>query len=245
MKQKRVLTYFLCIILSVCFVGCSHGQSSKKDANNPAIIWELLTDEDGCPVTPTFDIKTSNYHITSAVLMENGVITALTKKDLIQTFAKKTEGKQISKPKDNNGGFIPQSVTKRFVRDRGERITQIFEQAAIINFKNNMKFEYALVESDGLDKEEIDQDSVNETVMKIYGLQPKGTSYTSINEYEGLVPLEDYKYAAIMFIPEVAVVKGEYKTSTLTYHYPCVNDAGFLNGIFLMIQSDNVEVIPD
>ncbi len=35
----------------------------------------------------------------------------------------------------------------------------------------------------------------------------KGTSYAG----EGLVPSEDYKYGAILFIPKVSVVTGEYQ----------------------------------
>lgn len=245
MKPRHLLTYLLCAALIFGLFGCSKEKPSAEASEKPAVKWEVPMDEDGDPITPAFDTEVDGCHITGAVLMKDGVITALTKKDLIQTFTRKTEGKQNHKPKDNNGGFIPQSLTKRFVKNKGERITRIFERAATINFEISMKFECTLMETDRLDKEEIDQESVDETVMKVYGLRTKGSSYTSINEYEGLAPSEDYKYAVVMFIPEVAVVKGKYKTSTLTYHYPCVNDAGYLNGIFLMIQSDNVEVIPD
>lgn len=135
---------------------------------------------------------------------------------------------------------MPMGLTEQFAKVYAGRITALFERASLIGISGSMDFTRRLTAHGELSEKEIDQSDVDAAVEQAYGLQKKGTSYAG----EGLVPSEDYKYGAILFIPKVSVVTGEYQGELLTYHYPCVNDAGFLDGIYLMIQSDEAEAIP-
>lgn len=124
------------------------------------------------------------------------------------------------------------------------RITQIYEHASLIGL-NSTDFERRLAERGDLAEEDVDQANVDEAVKRAYGLQTKGVSYASANDAERLAPSEGYKYSAILFIPKISAAAGAYQSNPLTYHYPCVNAAGFLDGIFLVMQSDKAEDIPD
>lgn len=242
MKPKHLLvcTFFIALIFGLW--GCSKEESLEEGTKKSEVKWEVPMDEEDVPDVPVFDIETANYHITSAVLMENGVMRALTEKFFLQITTEEMDRRQSDQSMDGKS-FVPKNLTERFVKDDAERITALYKRAALINFSASIDFVRTMVECEGAGEEKIDQASVDGAILGAYGLQTKGASYTSANEYEGLVPSKDYKYAAILFVPKVAVVTGEYKSITLTYHYPCVNDAGFLDGTFLMIQSDKAEDI--
>lgn len=243
MKPRHLLTYLLCAALIFALFGCSKEKALEESPKKPAVQWDVPMNDDGDPDTPVFDMEEDGCHITGAVLMKDGVITALTEKEFLQTVTGETEKEQTSE--FEGGDFVPMGLTEQFAKDYAGRITALFERAALIGISDGMDFTRRLTAHGELSKKEIDQADVDAAVEQAYGLEKKGMSYTSAEGYEGLAPSEDYKYGAILFIPKVAVVTGEYKGETLTYHYPCVNDAGFLDGIYLMVQSDEVEVIPD
>ena len=238
MKLRHLLTYLLCAALIFGLFGCSKEKPSAEAPKKPAVKWEVPINENGDPDTPVFDMEENGCHITGAVLMEDGVVTALTEKEFLQIVSGATEKAQTGE--SEGGDFVPTGLTEKFSKDYAGRITVLFKRAALIGISGGMDFTRKLSAHGELSKKEIDQADVDAAVEQTYGLQKKGTSYGG----EGLVPTEDYKYGAILFIPKVAVVTGEYQGEPLTYHYPCVNDAGFLDGIYLMVQSDEAEAIP-
>ncbi|SCK01618.1 Uncharacterised protein [uncultured Eubacterium sp.] len=242
MKPRHLLTYLLCAVLIFGLFGCSEEKPSAETPKKPAVKWEVPMNEEDLPDVPVFDMEEDGCHITGAVLMKDGVITALTEKEFLQIVTGETEKEQIGE--FEGGDFVPMGLTEQFAKGYAGRITALFERAALIGISDGMDYTRRLTAHGELSKKEIDQADVDEAVEQAYGLEKKGMSYTSAEGYEGLAPSEDYKYGAILFIPKVAVVTGEYKGETLTYHYPCVNDAGFLDGIYLMVQSDEVENIP-
>lgn len=243
MKPRHLLAYLLCAVLIFGLFGCSEEKPSAETPKKPAVKWEVPMNEEDLPDAPVFDMEEDGSHITGAVLMKDGTITALTEKEFLQIVTGETEKEQIGE--FEGGDFVPMGLTEQFAKDYAGRITALFERAALIGISNGMDFTRRLTAHGELSKKEIDQADVDAAVEQAYGLEKKGMSYTSVEGYEGLAPSEDFKYGAILFIPKVAVVTGEYKGETLTYHYPYVNDAGFLDGIYLMVQSDEVEAIPD
>ena len=238
MKPRHLLTYLLCAALIFGLFGCNKEKLSAEAPKKPAVKWEVPMNEEDLPDVPVFDMEEEGCHITEAVLMEDGVITALTEKELLQIVTRETEKEQTGE--FEGGDFVPMGLTEQFAKVYAGRITALFERASLIGISGSMDFTRRLTAHGELSEKEIDQSDVDAAVEQAYGLQKKGTSYAG----EGLVPSEDYKYGAILFIPKVSVVTGEYQGEPLTYHYPCVNDAGFLDGIYLMIQSDEAEAIP-
>ena len=70
--------------------------------------------EEDLPDVPVFDMEEEGCHITEAVLMEDGVITALTEKEFLQTVTRETEKEQTGE--FEGGDFVPMGLTEQFAK---------------------------------------------------------------------------------------------------------------------------------
>ncbi|MGF6375663.1 hypothetical protein M2140_000712 [Clostridiales Family XIII bacterium PM5-7] len=243
MKKKTLYIVILCIVLSIMTASCGKEDreietKTKTKTNN--IQWNVpILAEDDKP--SHLDIKMDDYHITSAVLLEDGIASELSKEeylDLIDFI----EVVELKKTEPNSSLRIT-DVKKKYDVDQLKRVTQIFFKANFIQMKSE-----AIIEREYNTDEAIKE--IDEILREDYKVKTRGASYTSKNETEGLYPTESDTYAAILFIPKIVEFAGSYavsenKTLPIHYCYPWTNKQDYLDGIYILVESKDVNNIPE
>lgn len=246
MVKKSFFVMILCVTLCISLSSCTTEEKIKTEVKKGEIQWNVPVAAEG--VEPSsFYIEKDSYHITSAIKLEDGIAIALSKKDYM-TIIEKTEEITV---KDSAGHSALKITEAKKVFDftQQKRVSQIFDEAAFINIKSEAKVERQFIGDDSK-KEDINQKEIDSLLLGLYNAKIKGISYTSAHETEGLAPSGDYKYAAILFIPKVMRFTGNYEIEgkdsfPFKYDYPCVNDRGYLDGMYLLIESKETKNIPD
>lgn len=242
MNQKRAL--FISIIIIALLAIVIYIATNKSDDKNNTFSGEIQWDipevtEDG--EHPHFVLEMNGYHITSAILLKDGKVAELSQ----QAYMDIIDADEFIEPKRKTSNH-PLNITEvntKYDLNQLKRVTQIFFGASFISIKSE-----AVIESNHLN-DEVKQE-IDEILIKDYQVKPKGVSYTGKKEYEGLYPAENDTYASILFIPKVMEFSGTYTISeesllSVSCSYPCVNNQGYLDGIYILVESKNVNNIPD
>lgn len=236
-RLKKCISPVLVLFLILSISGCGIKEENEKAVIAPEVEWQIEENN-----IPGFAIKLGDCHITSAYLLEDDKITALSEEEYKKISAKKDYG-VVEKSK--NQDFSVDEIFSCMDFRELERTTPLYKKAFSFSLGDKLTFERkaespALSEISGLDIETIDRH-----MLEFYGLPEKGESYAGNADHEQMYPTGMYQYATIAFLPKIAVVNGKYvkngKETELHLKYPVVGTAGYMNGIFLMIESDDTD----
>lgn len=259
MKIRLIILLLIC---TTCLTGCQESGANDKINDKPfissPISWKSMDEPYDLP---QFDVKKGKYHITGAVSVESGVLKPLTKAEFLKMKKEhKIKGVSVKEkeeqyPQKYTYSFAPMSIHTFYDGAGISRITQGYKSAAEIFIQPSV-YERKVIVADNIKDELRNQGVIDEAVYNKYKLY-KTVRMDSVGDINtGFKPSGKYKVAAMASIPRMAIISGEYKVHAkaskkpikeynMKYSFPYTNDEGYLDVIFVMIESDDISSFPE
>ncbi len=243
MTWKKVTTLIFCCILVVGMVSCS--QKLEKEENGKESIHELYWDFKPEEI-PIFDVENKGYHITAAVLVENDTVKALSKEEFLEMIQKKESMRLAAEVKEEYS--VKEGIVV-FSADRLCRISALYEKAASIGVGKRLVFKRVLNIEPQEENTDFNIEEIDNAIKEMFNLKEEAAMPSFENDAGKLISTDKYKYSATAFIPKLCKIEGQYKNDKIQLDvsgiYPYTGDTTYLNGIYLLIESNEAEMMPD
>ncbi|SCK01480.1 Uncharacterised protein [uncultured Eubacterium sp.] len=215
----------------------------------------------------SFDITAGDdYHITGAVIVENGTERRLTEQECVDLLKNTPSDETVGEipPIENEGisprtafyyKFVPSSKTEALGKTK--RVSALYQNAAEIYVTSAMTYERSVTETGGITVNASVSKAVDAAVTASYNVVKKATSSMSSEVTGKFIPSKKYKYSAVGFRPKVATVKGvfQYRQEwqgddtvllkyNMTWKYPVSGKNGALDGVYLLLESNTSSGFP-
>lgn len=248
MKRYLVLAIVIVMVASL-LVGCSKDEK-KPESNEPPKV-----ETGSFYVTPNknvrdFDIDLGNgLHITSAVTISGNQGIYLGEKEY-KALVKDPE-ERIGGDTALEEGFVIDTYETYYDLEKIKRVIPLFDDAEMIYAPESLE-----ICSEILDKGNFKITgemvlTMDRALVVGYDLLNQTQTMTTGGDPDmGFAISPKYKYAATAFIPKLAEVKGFF-TGTgddhkrVTALYPCVMKNGYMDGIYVVLQSDSTDAFPE
>lgn len=261
LRNQLTIILIILVILTLCSCNTDQGKEELHDekiAYSKSIQWDLPT-KDGLLNIDRFDISEAGYHITAAVRIINGIAKPLSRKEYLGINKLDYNGRELfleeklNEKNEYRFEFIPQSQRKTYAGGEIRRTTAVFQDASGV-YSGFYSFTRKIVDKEDKLKDLGVQNHIDKVVHKKYGLY-KTVDINPSNVNAGFSPSGKYKYAAVAFIPEIAVIQGKcnvYKdgkkepaiSCVVECNYPYTDAKRNIGGIFVLVEADKFDALP-
>lgn len=216
----------------------------------------------------SFDAEIDGAHITGAIIVENGIARQLTQREY-QNIMNESEREvsydlpiiDLTKIASNSARgfsyeFNPTSRSTFWDAGLKRRVSPIYQGASSISVTNTTSFTRTVTQNVGISINANILKELDATVKAEYSYVSAATSSTSTTVTGNFSPSGKYTYAAVVFTPRIAEIKGVLtetlsamgssgsSTHDITVRYP-VSTNGIWDGIYRIYESNNLSVFPD
>ena len=236
--NRKKLALFLSGLLLVSLSGCQAEEQTSEGDPKAEVILDIENDY-GAEVLGTFQ---ENCHVTSAFLLDEGTLRSIHDEEYQKLLA---TSEKYDVDKLSKGKITVQKVYLKYNKSSAIRMTALLNKAAFIDLGESISVERTAVKGESfLDKENLIT-SIDQIVREKYSAGKSAETYCGSNEAVSLTPSGKYNFSTLVFLPKFFTLEGVYEidgnTKKWVCQYPCIDESGYAEGLFLLIESDSTD----
>lgn len=229
MEKFREHVRIILLVLGVFF--CIGGISGCKEGCNNAEETQVLV---AIPKQPSQ---------TSALIVNNGLAQALEASEAQQLVKDQLYSSMQQISWEMGDGYVMQIDEICMKYAQGHRVSGITEYAKLLGAGITICYDAYVSGDEG----DYDEELLLEMISDRMGLFQKG--WSAITEDACFFLERGDQYGTVLFYPKVYTINGTLSNGDLCTEvevtYPCVNSFGFLDGIYIVFETDILDNIPE
>ena len=207
------------------------------------LVWVCV----GCgskQVPPETWLDGTGWSAPSFLLLRQGSASVLTQEEYEAELANREEVLLLQT--EEASAVTHWNVERRYAPDLALRVTPVYEREAFLGMDalSQITVEKTILKPTGLSSAE--QQKIFDAIETRLALQESGQS--ALTQNAAFCTEEEWTYTALTFVPCVYRITGLLNGNDgveFEVVYPCVNPAGYLDGVYAVIADDDLNAFGD